>query len=219
MTGARKNLQRVSHCIHYTAKKKKKRRFDYFLMFQSSHYSFTVASQTLVYSTIVTAILDGIWEHYTTHHTTGPKYWIFLPITWCAAFTDTDKDTLKTKDWYLYGLWFSKVNTANKQCSALWKILFVMVAVSSKKHSSALTNVFSIQQLKRRLHLRHIVFIAMSSDEERSHHMVFQIFSPCRCASASTARPHLGRTLGLIHVCLWPRSPGMNNCYCFSLDC
>lgn len=72
MTGARKNLQRVSYCIHYT--KKKKKRFDYFQMFQSSHYSFTVASQSLVYSTIVTAILDGIWKHYITHDITGPKY-------------------------------------------------------------------------------------------------------------------------------------------------
>lgn len=169
-------------------------------------------------STTVTAMLDGIWEHYITHDITGPKYWTFFLVTWCAVFTDMDKDTLRTKDWYLHGLWFSKVNAANEQCSALWKILFVMVAVSHKTQLNS-PNAFSIQQLRRRRHLWHTVFIATSNDVERPHHSIFQVFSPCRCVSASPASPHLGRALGLIHARVQPRSPGMSNRYCFPLDC
>lgn len=53
----------------------------------------------------MTATLDGKWEHDTI-----------------------SKDTLKMKDWDLCGLLSSKVSNANEPCSALRKILLVMVA-------------------------------------------------------------------------------------------
>lgn len=105
----------------------------------------------------------------------------------------------------------SNVQHFGKSC-LLWLLFHI-------GHSSTLTNVFSIQQPRRRRHLWHTVFIATSNDVERHHHSIFQVFSPCRCVSASPASSHLGRALGLIHARLQPRSPGMSNCYSFSLDC
>lgn len=86
--------------IVYIMGKKKKKKFEYFQMFQLSHYSFTVASQTWVYSTVVIH-QDGIWEHCISHDLTEPKYWsieylLLHPITSCAAFTNVDEDTPKS---------------------------------------------------------------------------------------------------------------------------